>query len=118
MHIIISKNYLIGTIKVVSSYAHVLFDSGATHSFISTGFTKKAGMEPVPLNFEIGVSIPNGGIIMVSMICPSCTLSIGNHEFSSDLMVLEMEEFDIILGMDWLASYHATVDCFGKRVVF
>ena len=24
----------------------------------------------------------------------------------------------MILGMDWLASYHASVDCFGKRVTF
>ncbi|RVW93842.1 Retrovirus-related Pol polyprotein from transposon 17.6 [Vitis vinifera] len=27
-------------------------------------------------------------------------------------------DFDVILGMDWLASYHAFVDCFGKRVTF
>ena len=29
-----------------------------------------------------------------------------------------MRDFDVILEMDWLASYHATVDCFSKEVIF
>ena len=29
-----------------------------------------------------------------------------------------MHDFDIILGMNWLSSNHAYIDCFGKRVVF
>ncbi|RVW79425.1 hypothetical protein CK203_056099 [Vitis vinifera] len=35
-----------------------------------------------------------------------------------DLVLLDLQDFDVILGMDWLASYHASVDCFGKRVTF
>ncbi|KAL6329993.1 hypothetical protein AAG906_039908 [Vitis piasezkii] len=35
-----------------------------------------------------------------------------------DLVLLELRDFDVILGMDWLASYHASVDCFGKKVTF
>lgn len=36
----------------------------------------------------------------------------------ADLMLLEMSNFDVILGMDWLASCHAMVDCFEKVVKF
>lgn len=32
--------------------------------------------------------------------------------------MLDMEDFDIILGMDWLASCHATLDCHDKVVKF
>ena len=35
-----------------------------------------------------------------------------------DLLILEMRDFDVILGMDWLAVYHAFVDCHEKKVVF
>ena len=31
-------------------------------------------------------------------------------------MVLDMVGYDIILGMDWLAAHHASVDCYKKRV--
>ena len=37
---------------------------------------------------------------------------------SVDLVLLDLQDFDIILGMDWFASYHASVDCFGKMVIF
>ena len=37
---------------------------------------------------------------------------------SVDLVLLDLQDFDVILGMDWLASYHASIDCFGKRVIF
>ncbi|KAL4013812.1 hypothetical protein IC575_025996 [Cucumis melo] len=34
------------------------------------------------------------------------------------LLVLDMQDFDVILGMDWLSANHANIDCFGKEVVF
>ncbi|KAL0554316.1 hypothetical protein IC582_008235 [Cucumis melo] len=34
------------------------------------------------------------------------------------LLVLDMQDFDVILGMDWLSANHASIDCFGKEVVF
>ncbi|RVW32511.1 Transposon Ty3-G Gag-Pol polyprotein [Vitis vinifera] len=39
-------------------------------------------------------------------------------EMPVDLVLLDLQDFDVILGMDWLASYHASVDCFEKRVTF
>ena len=43
---------------------------------------------------------------------------IGYREMTIDLVLLDLHDFDVILGMDWLASYHASVNCFGKRVTF
>ena len=40
------------------------------------------------------------------------------RELLADLVLLDMHDFDVILGMDWLASYHASVHCFEKEVVF
>ena len=43
-------------------------------------------------------------------------MTIASHEFEADLIVLDIHDFDIILGMDWLAKHHATVDCYRKEV--
>ena len=43
---------------------------------------------------------------------------IGGQEFLSDLILLDIHDFDVILGMDWLSRHHATVDCYRKEVRF
>ncbi|RVW23654.1 hypothetical protein CK203_093951 [Vitis vinifera] len=43
---------------------------------------------------------------------------LSKEEMTVDLVLLDLQDFDVILGMDWLASYHASIDCFGKRVTF
>ena len=43
-------------------------------------------------------------------------MTIASHKFEADLIVLDIHDFDIILGMDWLAKHRATVDCHRKEV--
>lgn len=35
-----------------------------------------------------------------------------------DLILLDIQDFDTIQGIDWLANHHATMDCFSKRSNF
>jgi hypothetical protein len=42
-------------------------------------------------------------------------LSIGHHEFPTDLILLESLGFDVILGMDWLERYEVNIDCAQKK---
>ena len=44
-------------------------------------------------------------------------IRLGEPKFVANLIILDIRYFDTILGMDWLASHHATVDCFKKEVV-
>ncbi|XXG42138.1 hypothetical protein AAC387_Pa01g2477 [Persea americana] len=48
----------------------------------------------------------------------SCAIKIGEVVLLANLILLEMYDFDIILGMDWFAGYHATMDCFHKTLAF
>ena len=43
---------------------------------------------------------------------------IGYQEMSVELVLLDLQDLDVILGMNWLASYHASIDSFGKHVTF
>ena len=49
---------------------------------------------------------------------PSCVVQIGGVDLPADLVLLEMSDFDVILGMDWLVGYHASMDCFHKTLTF
>uniref|UniRef100_A0A2N9FVM9 RNA-directed DNA polymerase n=1 Tax=Fagus sylvatica TaxID=28930 RepID=A0A2N9FVM9_FAGSY len=113
-----SNAVITGIIQVSSAYAHVLFDPGATHSFVSVDFAKKHNLESVPLEIELCVDTPVGGVVIANDICKSCVTKIADRELVADLTLLEMKDFDVILGMDWLAANYASVDCRSKKVKF
>ncbi|KAA0039607.1 gag protease polyprotein [Cucumis melo var. makuwa] len=79
-----------GTLPVLGHYALVLFDSSSSHSFISSAFVLHARLE-----------IERAG-----------------HVIEVTLLVLDMLDFDVILGMDWLVANHASIDCSRKEVAF
>ena len=41
---------------------------------------------------------------------------IEGQEFPADLVALDMRDFDVVLGMDWLSRHRATLDCYKKEV--
>ena len=50
------------------------------------------------------------------MICRGCELEISRILLTMDLRVMDMSEFDVILGMDWLTAYRVVIDCESMRV--
>ncbi|KAL0546149.1 hypothetical protein IC582_016055 [Cucumis melo] len=48
----------------------------------------------------------------------ACQIEIAGHVIEVTLLVLDMLHFDVILGMDWLAANHASIDCSSKEVAF
>ena len=46
-----------------------------------------------------------GTRVSVDLICRGCELEIFGILLTVDLRVMDMSEFDIILGMDWLTEY-------------
>ncbi|XP_028105304.1 uncharacterized protein LOC114304346 [Camellia sinensis] len=71
-----------------------------------------------PLNYVLCVSLPSGDYMLCASIYPACELLLGDIPLCTNLMPLDMIHFDIILGMDWLAKYYATIDFVSKQVVF
>ncbi|XP_073041782.1 uncharacterized protein [Primulina eburnea] len=105
-----------GTIFIQQVPAYVLFDCGATHSFMSKRFAKKFGCKPEKLNEPFRIATPTSRAIETQKIYRDCKISIGDQNFSADLIQLIMVDFDIILAMDWLARNGLIVDCKGKKV--
>lgn len=96
----------------------MLFNPRSTYSFVSQCFAGLLDRKVKPLDFDQSVSTPLGSRVVTNFVVKDYSLFIGDREFLIDLILLEMHGLDVILSMDWLAAYHATLDCFEKRVVF
>ncbi|KAL0546911.1 hypothetical protein IC582_016830 [Cucumis melo] len=107
-----------GTLPVLGHYALVLFDSGSSHSFISSTFVLHARLEVEPLHHVLSVSTPSGECMLSKAKVKTCQIKIAGHVIEVTLLVLDMLDFDVILGMDWLAANHASIDCSRKEVTF
>ncbi|KAL0553911.1 hypothetical protein IC582_007815 [Cucumis melo] len=107
-----------GTLPVLGHYALVLFDSGSSHSFISSAFVSHARLEVEPLHHVLSVSTPSGECMLSKEKVKACQIEITGHVIEVTLIVLDMLDFDVILGMDWLAANHASIDCSRKEVTF
>ncbi|GJY33529.1 putative reverse transcriptase domain-containing protein [Tanacetum coccineum] len=71
---------------------------------------------PTALDHDYNVEIADGRIVGLNTIIRGCTLNLLNHPFNIDLMPVELGSFDVIIGMDWLAKYHAVIICAEKIV--
>jgi hypothetical protein len=113
-----SPSVVSGMLVITNQHAQVLFDFGSTHSFISYGFARRLNMIPKSLDFELSVDTPYGHVMCTKKVYKSCNVLVFGRELEANLVLLDMYEFDIILGMDWLSTFHDSIDCFGKKVVF
>ena len=105
-----------GTFLLSRLWARVLFDSGASHSFIAASIVIELGLEVEALEKPLYVSSPLGIRARIGMICRGCELEISGILLIVDLRVMDMSEFNVILGMDWLTAYRVVIDCERRRV--
>ena len=106
-----------GIISVFGPDAHILINPGATHSFISTGFISNVNVESQPIDYRIVASLPTGDSRIAESVYLDSRVIIGDQEFQEDLILLDIHDFDVMLGMDWLSRHHAIVDCYRKEVI-
>ncbi|GJR14582.1 putative reverse transcriptase domain-containing protein [Tanacetum coccineum] len=89
----------------------------ANRSFVSTTFSSLIDITPTTLDHYYDVKLDRKRkIIGINTIIRGCTLNLLNHPFNINLMPVELGSFDVIVGMDWLAKYHAVIDCAEKIV--
>jgi hypothetical protein len=90
---------VIGMFFINDISAIALFDSRASHSFISAAYVEKHNLPIALLRCQIIVSSP-GGDMPARQLCPKLNLKIRGVDFVTNLIVLESKDIDIILGMD------------------
>jgi len=90
---------MMGTFNINSIPAIVLFDSGASHTFISQAFVRVHSIPLVAMKTPMLVN-SSGGTIPVSYCCPSASLSLRGVDFPISPMVMRTSGIDVIFGLD------------------
>ncbi|TYK19408.1 ty3-gypsy retrotransposon protein [Cucumis melo var. makuwa] len=71
-----------------------------------------------PLSSMLSISTSSGEVMLSKDKIKACQVEIANHVLDVTLLVLDMWDFDVILGMNWLSANHASIECSCKEVVF
>ena len=99
-------------ILVIDSYSiHVLIDSGSTHFFVTPYFATKLSTLHKLLNFTLYVFTPSGDSMIGSHVFRDCDVLL-----HVNLIPLDIQNFDVILGMNWLN--YTPIDCVDKKLDF
>src|SRR3989337_1076359 len=104
-----------GTLLVNSIPTSVLFDLGASHSFISGKFAFMHGIHYEKMHTSLVVKTP-GGHCHADVMAPNITVEIKGLEFLASPIVLKSSTIDLILGMNWLKAHIASINCATKVV--
>jgi hypothetical protein len=106
---------LTGTFSINDTPVKILFDSGATHSFISEKLLGKMGLKGSHTTSAYKIITPGGQITSNILIRGVC-LGLGSKIFPTNLIAISLVGMDVILGMDWMTLHKVVLDI-SDRVV-
>ena len=105
-----------GTVSILGFEASVLFDSGATHSFVSIVFVRLSRLAVRTLEPGLAVTTPVRKTVVCRRAVCECPVSICGRVLPANLVFLPMFSYDVILRMDWLTKYLMVINCAQKQV--
>jgi hypothetical protein len=100
---------------IESHTTKVLFDTGATHSFVATSWVEAHNIPVEPMIRPLRVNSV-GGKVQSDKMCSNLRIEIRGIDFPANLVVMGTQGLDVILGMNWLHRNQVTVSC-DKRIV-
>jgi hypothetical protein len=105
-----------GTFLVNSVPAKVLFNSGASHSFVTERFVAAGGLNATQMARNMIVQIP-GSQVSAHLSCKGVPVVIHGVSFQANLIILGTKGLDVVLGMDWMSKYQGHIDCARKSIM-
>ncbi|XP_070025325.1 uncharacterized protein [Nicotiana sylvestris] len=106
-----SLDVVTSILTVQSHDMYALIDPGSTLSYVTPFAAMESGIEPEQLHEPFLVSTPVGESILAARVYRSCIVTVRGRDTTADLIELGMVDFDVIMGMDWLYSCFAKLDC-------
>jgi hypothetical protein len=109
------EEVLVGSFSLNEHPVIILFDSGSSHDFMSPTCAKKVMLSMVAMESPYVISTP-GGRVDADRIVRRAPLELAGSMFSTDLIILEGQGLDVILGMSWMKCHGAVLDIAGRLV--
>jgi hypothetical protein len=110
-----AKDVVLGTFLINYVPATILFDSEASHSFITKQFVAKHDVPMSSMRTHLLISSPNGEM-KSTYVCPQVNLKIEEIDFQADLVIITSSGIYVIIGMDWLGK-HDGIILYAKKSV-
>uniref|UniRef100_M1DCD2 Gag-pol polyprotein n=1 Tax=Solanum tuberosum TaxID=4113 RepID=M1DCD2_SOLTU len=111
-----SLDVVTGMLNVFQLDVYVLLDAGATLSFVTPYVAMRFDVLPDVLLEPFSISTLVGDSIVAKRVYRKCPVSLSHRVTLVDLVELDMLDFDVILGVDWLHPCYASID-YRTRVV-
>jgi len=112
-----SSTVVTGTLFLNSMPFFVLFDSGATNSFISTRAALLLNVEDNKEGVNYKIGLLNGHVIKCSTLYKGVPIMIGERRFPRDSIQFDLLKFDVILGINWPIAHGAYIDRKALKVI-
>jgi hypothetical protein len=106
---------IVGMFPFDSHITEVLFDTGATHSFITASSVEAHNLPITTMSTPIQIDLV-GGKVRADSVCFNVSVETRGIEFPANLIVMGTQGIDVILGMNWLDKYQAVISC-DKRTI-
>jgi hypothetical protein len=106
---------LSGTFSINNTPVKILFDSGATHSFISENLLDKLGLKGMQTKLAYKITT-SGGNITSHLVTFGVLLRLGSKVIRSNLLTIKLGSMDVNLGMEWMNQHKVILDI-SDRVV-
>jgi hypothetical protein len=103
------ESVMMGTFLVANHPAVILFDSGASHTFISKKFVEQHCI-PYKESREGFIINSPGGQIFTKEVAYHVPVTLAERDFPTNMIVLKGQGIDVILGMNWLAQHKAILN--------
>jgi hypothetical protein len=109
------RDVVTGTVSIDSFDAFILFHSSASFSFVLKAFVDHMGISIQQVRQSITVNYAKGPISS-NYVCPGSVVRLADEDFVTNLVVIPLDVFDAILGMEWLSQHQAIIPCFIKTI--
>jgi hypothetical protein len=103
------------TFSVFNQHALVLYDSGASHSFISQKFSVKCQLPFYHTQGSFMIATP-GGKIATNQLNRNVPIQLGSKIVKTTLLIMWMDNVDIILGANWMTQHQVVLDVTNRIV--
>jgi hypothetical protein len=100
---------MLGAFPVANHLASILFDSGASHTFINRTFVLKHQLSLEVVENGYSIQSPGGRLHTKEMVY-QIPIKLVGHMFPTNMLVLPDQDIDVILGMNWLRRHGAVID--------
>jgi hypothetical protein len=106
---------MMGVFLVANQKAVILFDSGASHTFINRAFAMKYQLPIEVIDNSFCIQSPGRRMITQEVIY-QIPVDLVGHTFPTNLIVLKGQDIDVILGMNWLCQHGAVINTLNRTI--